>query len=312
MAALLLAALLSVLIAPSFAAVELQQALLCNCNPTTPTDPVCDAGTLLPVGRTGCEAHCSGYRDFVKCSALRTLSFGEDNRECSCRTFFDPVCTDGSYVAMNEECAKCAGEKGAKKCKAEPWTEPPTVDLSCRCESDNTGDREPVCSTISGEELASTACEAECMGYTSFVPCSRMANRDALHPKTKKADVPLPFRNCTAIGPKMGDIAAVIGCKELARVCPRGRLAGNYLENTSAGRQFTVLPVCYSGATRVCYEVATEEALKDNICASLLTKRTRNCTPRQAREFFGRVVSRVCAEELRDGAVPLPLFGGDQ
>lgn len=116
------------------------------------------------------------------------------------------------------------------------------------------------------------------------------------------------MRNCTSIGARLGDVAAVIGCQVLANTCPRGRIAGGYLENTSTGH-FTVMPTCGSAATKECYDIATEQALKDRTCTVFMSRRTKNCTGASARKLFGQVVSHVCAEHLRDGS-HLKLFGG--
>jgi len=308
---------LSVAAVVSPAAGGLQQALMCNCDPSAPTDPVCDPGTLSPVGRTGCEAHCKGHRSFVRCSTLRTLDF--NGREvCMCRNEFDPICAGGNstnnLIGLNPTCSECLGTLPAdneyEKCpNVEPWNEPIFVDLSCQCTRENmgAGDNEAVCSTIDGRRLASSACQARCMGFLSFVPCSRLANNQAMHPVTGSDELPLSVRNCTTIGARLGDVAATIACQQLAKTCPRGRIAGGYLENASFER-FTVMPTCYSSATTECYNVATEEALKDGICSVFMSRRTKNCTAKSARELFGKIVSHVCAETMRDGS-HLKLFG---
>mmetsp|Transcript_32812 Transcript_32812/g.77777 ORF Transcript_32812/g.77777 Transcript_32812/m.77777 type:complete len:219 (+) Transcript_32812:674-1330(+) len=212
---------------------------------------------------------------------------------CSCRHNWHPVCQFGVPVAANLGCAECRDQRFDNTCAVEEYRNS-IHELDCGCGND----LDPVCSTITGEELSRNSCEAKCKGYKSYVPCRDLPNRDSNVPYTGVPDLPLPRRTCSSVGPFVGDVAGIVGCNLLKQEC-MGEFA--HLDAPNWWKvSLSVIPTCFSGDTTDCYSAATDWALDHAECAEMLAEDGPVCKVSQARQIFGSIVSRVCAEEPRD------------
>ena len=86
---------------------------------------------------------------------------------------------------------------------------------------------------------------------------------------------------------------------QLCRSAAAPGSAASLLEGWDAA--VTVVPSCFPGDTKDCYEAATDWAMAQQDCKAVLAADSLRCSAATARRLFGGAVSRVCGEEVRDG-----------
>lgn len=117
--------------------------------------------------------------------------------------------------------------------------------------------------------------------------------------QTDEMDVPLQNQTCVKAGAKLGDVAAVVGCRKILELC-RG-VEKPLSTEKGWNMALTVVPACFSDHTQECYDSAVDWAIQNDECFDVLATDNARCSKTQSRKLFGGAVSRVCGEEVRDG-----------